>query len=966
GFRIQGNNRNVTLTAATNQPGGCAVNGVGTVDPAYNGVGIAINGRGAAATAHPHDLWIRNNEVFECGQAGISAIQADYVTIENNLVYNNSWYTIYGSSGISILSSWNTDLTTGNVRTIVRNNRCFGNELRVPWYQASASTCKGFTDGNGIIIDSNVDAPAYTGRTLVANNLVVDNGGAGITTFRSDHVDIINNTLYQNAKTPVYSQGDLVISTGKDILAQNNLVFSVATKTRGSVKNITGPVTLNANLFFGGNGFTAFNNAGGTYTNTNTATTNPQLAGPTTDVSTANFRLLGTSPAINRGVNNLLPATDLDGNPRLVGPLPDLGAYELNPTVAAATTAWLGGGTTDWNTAANWSAGVPAGTFDASISANAAPYPVIAGNAAVLNLSIGTGASLTMSGGTLNVKGNVSNSGTFGASAGTVRLSGTAPQSIGGSGSTQFWNLAIANITGAIQSGAVNIRGVLAPASGNLTTNGQTLTLLSDAAGTALVDNSGTGAVSGSATVQRFIDPSLNPGLGYRHYSAPVAGSTVADLTTAGFAPEVSQAAVYNSSATPAATTPFPTVFGYDQSRVSLANAYAPFDRGFVVLADLSAPLAVGRGYAVNIGASQLVDFVGPLTNGDQTLALTRNAAGSANDADAGWQLLGNPYPSPLDYSLVTASDRAGLDAAIYVYASTSQYGGTYRSYVNGIGNPVLPTGQGFFARVRSGQTSGSLTFRNSQRLVASSTAFQRTTDVRPVVQLELREASGGTDAFYAYAESGATPAFNTEFDALKLPNTTGLNLASVASTRESLAVDGQPAFTMSTVLPLTVGVPTAGTYTLAASALNNLPATLDAVLTDAATGQTVNLRQQPSYAFTMSAAQAANLLTGRFSLRFAARTNLANATALMAADVLLYPNPAQASFTVFVPVVAGASQVQVDLLNALGQVVRHQTTALPATGTRLAVDAGGLAAGIYTLRLRAGIATLAKRVVLQ
>ena len=45
--------------------------------------------------------------------------------------------------------------------------------------------------------------------------------------------------------------------------------------------------------------------------------------------------------------------------------------------------------------------------------------------------------------------------------------------------------------------------------------------------------------------------------LGYRHYSAPVSGSTVADLATAGFTPEISQAAAYNSSPTPGSTRRF-------------------------------------------------------------------------------------------------------------------------------------------------------------------------------------------------------------------------------------------------------------------------------------------------------------------------------------------------------------------------------------------------------------------------
>ncbi|MFC7671309.1 ice-binding family protein [Hymenobacter humi] len=365
-----------------------------------------------------------------------------------------------------------------------------------------------------------------------------------------------------------------------------------------------------------------------------------------------------------------------------------LPSFVVAPVVTS--TVWLGNRTTDWFTATNWSAGVPSSTLDAGIPSNTSPYPLIAaGNAAANNLTIGTGASLTQSGGTLDLKGNLSNSGTISATAGTMSLSnGTATQILGGSGITQLWSLTIANANGAIQSGAVRIHGVLAPASGNLSTNGQTLTLLSDAAGTALVNNNGTGVVNGTATVQRYI-ASTNSGLGYRHYSAPVSGSTVGDLATAGFTPEISQGSVYNTSATPGFTTPFPTVFAYDQSRLAtVTNNYSAFDKGFVVPASLASPLAVGRGYAVNISASPLVDFVGQLTNGNQSLNLSRNAAASANAADAGWQLVGNPYPAPLDYSLVAEGDRTGLDAAISVYASSGPYAGQYRAYLP----PWVPT----------------------------------------------------------------------------------------------------------------------------------------------------------------------------------------------------------------------------------------------------------------------------------
>ncbi|MBF9222594.1 fibronectin type III domain-containing protein [Hymenobacter ruricola] len=84
-----------------------------------------------------------------------------------------------------------------------------------------------------------------------------------------------------------------------------------------------------------------------------------------------------------------------------------------------------------------------------------------------------------------------------------------------------------------------------------------------------------------------------------------------------------------------------------------------------------------------------------------------------------------------------------------------------------------------------------------------------------------------------------------------------------------------------------------------------------------------------------------------------------------LAARVSVYPNPAHESFTVLMPGVAHATSVQVELLNALGQVVRTQSAALPAAGASLLVPTAELATGVYTLRLQAGDTMLTKRVVI-
>jgi hypothetical protein len=518
-------------------------------------------------------------------------------------------------------------------------------------------------------------------------------------------------------------------------------------------------------------------------------------------------------------------------------------------------------------------------------------------------------------------------------------------------------NLTLSNAAGLTLSQPLALNQVLTLTNGVLTTGGQPLTLLSDANGTALVVNVA-GTVGGNVTVQRYISPALNAGPGYRHLTAPVGNTTVADLATGPFSPVVNP--VYNTSATPNAVTPFPTVFGYDQARQnsSPATGYSTFDKGWFSPASTTDALQPGRGYTVNLAAGLTPDFVGTLNNGTQTLSLARSTG-----AEAGWQLVGNPYPAPLDWSRVTPADRPGLNAAMYVYESTGAYVGRYRSYVNGIGNPVLPLGQGFFVRVADSMSTGTLTFRNAQRLTApDATPLLRGTaaDTRPQLQLSLRGAGTRDDA-YVYAEAGATAGVEAEFDAPKLPNATGLNLAVLAG-RAPLAIAGVAPFTATTVLPLQLQVPAPGAYTLQAEQLLHFAAGTAVYLRDAQTGQDQLLTPQTSYRFTLAGTSAGT----RFSLLFRPSGVTATATAL-SSQLLLYPNPTQSSFTLSLAAASLGSRAEAVLYNALGQAVQRQV--LPVVANRLQAEfhTAQLPIGVYTLRLTLADGTqLTKRVIKQ
>jgi len=676
-------------------------------------------------------------------------------------------------------------------------------------------------------------------------------------------------------------------------------------------------------------------------------------------------------------IGNIIPSTPSPFVPN--APFIPIDVYDI----AAAITApliWSGFVSDEWANALNWvpqrvptsaddvfipGTYTPGATLLASTFPGTTPtpnQPTVRSGQFANSVALNTGATLTLvSGGTLNVSGDFSNTGGTVAGGGTGRVSlvGTSAQSVGGSSVSTFPNLTVgpatAAITGpvAIQStGGLTLDGNLAIATG------QPFTLNSDASGTAFVVNNGTAVAIGAATVQRYITPNLNTGPGYRHYSTPVSGNTVADFTTSGFAPTVN--AAYNSSATPPTTVPFPTVYAYNQSRLGLANTSPEFDKGFFSPNSLSDPLIPTSGYTVNIPGTELVDFVGTLNNG----SYSRTGLVRGTQATAGYQLVGNPYPSAIDYNVVQGIS-TGIESALYVFKSSGQYTGVYTSYVNGAsantGTNVLPVAQGFFVRVAAGQTAA-VNFTNAARLNApDNTLFQRTAaDPRPRLALTLRNAAVANQTVM-YFEQGATAGFDTGFDAHYLPATHGLDLGTDIST-EALSINGLPALASTTTVPLHLHAAVAGTYTLAVDELQNLPAGYHAYLRDALTGAYTDLATTPTLPLTLAPTDAP---TGRYAVVFGPAQPLAAASAATAQLVSLYPNPAHGTASLLLPqALRTGAATAVVVVDNLGRTVLTRT--LGAGTDALELPLGTLAPGIYSVQASTSAGVVAKRLVVE
>jgi hypothetical protein len=630
---------------------------------------------------------------------------------------------------------------------------------------------------------------------------------------------------------------------------------------------------------------------------------------------------------------------------------------------------WNGSVSTDWGTAANWTPNmVPMANSDVTIPSGTSNQPAVSNAQQARLVTINAGATLTLAnGGILTTGGNFTNNGTVtGAGTGTLVQGGTNVV-IGGTGLSTFPNLTT-SANAANTGGPVAIQRALT-LNGNFTIGaGQPFTLLSSASGTAYVVNNGNSAVLlGTATVQRYIDPSLNAGAGYRHYSSPVSGNTVADLQTTGFAPIVNPA--YNNAAEPGLVTPFPNVFAYDETRVTTNTGVgtSDFDRGYFSPASTGDAMGTAQGYTVNINASALIDFTGTANNGLTPINVTGLTRGAL--PQSGWHLRGNPFPSPLNWQAMIANNRlTGMESALYVFKSSGQYSGSYASYVAGIGNnggsSTLPVGQGFFVRTAAGQT-GSLSFTNSERLTTDpGTAFQRTgNDPRPLLALTLANNVAANQTT-VYFDAAATSAFDATHDAAALPAPNGLTLATEAGT-EQAAINGLPTLNGTDVLlPLHVAARTAGNYTLMVDALANLPAGYHAYLRDALTGTYTDLATTPSLSLSLAANAPA---AGRYALLFTTQARvLATAPQQLAQLVSVYPNPAHGTATLLLPqALRGAQATHVQVRDILGRVVLTRT--LPAGATEaLLLPLSALHAGIYTVQAKTALGLVSKRLVVQ
>jgi predicted outer membrane repeat protein len=231
----------------------------------------------------------------------------------------------------------------------------------------------------------------------------------------------------------------------------------------------------------------------------------------------------------------------------------------------------------------------------------------------------------------------------------------------------------------------------------------------------------------------------------------------------------------------------------------------------------------------------------------------------------SGWNLLGNPFPSGIDWDVVTASGYPeNTGKAVYFTKDSQQY-----TYAAGTGIPEnatshIPPMQGFF--IRTYGTSNTFTVPASAKEHNSTPRYKGAETIIPLVRLKLSEDTLSDETIVRFDET-AKPGLDYDFDAPKsFYSLESPEIWSVVGGTK-YAINGQPFPESGSTLsiPITVNLTSVTlVHTITATQLLGLD-DYNVTLFDNVTGVTANLKTTPTLTFTASP----GLITDRFILKF-------------------------------------------------------------------------------------------------
>lgn len=604
------------------------------------------------------------------------------------------------------------------------------------------------------------------------------------------------------------------------------------------------------------------------------------------------------------------------------------------------TVDWKGGTSTAWATASNWSpATVPNQYTAVRIGSNTTftNQPTLSASTTVSSVTFGTSKTATLSiatGATLTINDNLTiNSG----GVPTIKGTGTAALNLG-SGS-------VTTISGTTSSLTL--------------TSPLTVTLMSDATGDATIGPISTGStITGTAAtsinVQRYLQGGSSAYRGYRLLSSPVNNGTdthsnncyginylknsmilTATTTTGGFDnPAAANPTLYLYRET--LTSPVYTNYTGSNFRginkinnaptymytldVDGGGFYIPVGNGFLCFfrGDRSAttyanettvtyvpqPVTLTATGTLNIGQITVKDWFTPTSS---------NLSFTSASPVAGFNLIGNPYASAIDWdtfqtsSTTTGIYGTGVASTMYVLDPVTKNYGAYIAGAGGVGSAtfvsnIISSGQGFFVLATS--TSGKLIINESAKTTAQNTGINLLLDKQaPIVtnnqymRFQMSKDSANYDETLLRFNNQATLNFNPTLDAPYVAGFGTVNLATRTNDHINLSINTAPLPKQQpeTIL-MAMNAKSDGAYTISLKDIQGIPQLFDIWLMDNYKKDSLNMRNNKTYNFNILKSDSGSFGPKRFALVI--RQNPAYAYKLLSFAAAKIPNATQVQVT--------------------------------------------------------------------
>lgn len=191
-----------------------------------------------------------------------------------------------------------------------------------------------------------------------------------------------------------------------------------------------------------------------------------------------------------------------------------------------------------------------------------------------------------------------------------------------------------------------------------------------------------------------------------------------------------------------------------------------------------SGSLAVPRGYDVYFdGSDVLVDYTGTgneLNTGSYSIAITNtNSTPTEVAAHKGWNLVANPYPSPVDWQSGSGWNKSNINDAKYIWDGTNDIytiwiGGGSPIGING-GTQYIPSNQGFWVQAVS---NGNFGIGNATRtgFITGTPDYYKDKEVfdYPLLSLIVKDEFHSDEAVIRFID-GNSEKFDLNYDASKL-----------------------------------------------------------------------------------------------------------------------------------------------------------------------------------------------------